>query len=249
MSGTSSKTKQCQQKSRTVSFKPSISLVKLSTKSTDPIMSSCASPQTTPKSVMSLSASPKNNQHVSTPKTLTSLSASVQDKPHPMLSKESYAEYLQFISAHDFKRESWIYDILHGKKEHDLILFQDEQILIIPNYSWNGRDLTKMHVLVFAIDTSLHSLRDLTGKHVELLKYIKIKALSTIKESYDLDESMIKMYVHYSPTYYHLHIHFAAVSNNRLRSSTEYSHNLDTVTDILEMKSDYYQTVSLNKRI
>lgn len=165
------------------------------------------------------------------------------------ISKESYQEYLDFISKRDFKKEQWVYNILDGIAEQDKILFRDDQIVIAPNYTWDGKDLTKMYLLTFPLDKSLHSIRDLNHNHIELLKHSRTKTLQIIKSEYGFDSEHIKMYLHYAPTTYHLHIHFVLISNIDTNSSVEYSHELNSVIFNLEIKSDYYQVFEMNKRI
>jgi m7GpppX diphosphatase len=106
-----------------------------------------------------------------------------------------------------------------------------------------------MYLLVFPTNKSIHSIRDLTGEHIELLTHAKSKTLQVIKSTYLFDSDIIKMYIHYAPTTYHLHIHFVLVSNTEVNSSVEYSHELNTVITNLKIKSDYYQSIIMNKRI
>jgi diadenosine tetraphosphate (Ap4A) HIT family hydrolase len=164
---------------------------------------------------------------------------------------ETYDEYLEIISKRDWTKEKWVYNILDGLAEQDRIIYKDDYIVIIPNYTWDQTNILKMHLLVFPTDKSIHSLRDLNYSHTKLLTHIKTKTLETIKLIYGFDSNIIKMFIHYTPSTYHLHIHFVLVSNLDVNSSTEYSHDLDTVINILGMKSDYYQSESIiiKKRI
>jgi diadenosine tetraphosphate (Ap4A) HIT family hydrolase len=168
---------------------------------------------------------------------------------------ETYQEYKKIISNRDWSKEQWVYNILDGIAEQDKILYQDDRILIAPNYTWaktgDDNNLSKMYLLVFPMDRKLHTLRDLNFAHIELLEYIKNKTLDVIKEKYGFDSNIIKMFIHYAPSTYHLHIHFVSVSNTDVNSSIEYSHDLDSVINILKIKSDYYQSVDIDikKRI
>jgi m7GpppX diphosphatase len=138
---------------------------------------------------------------------------------------------------------------LDGIAEQDAILYCDKHVIVIPNYSWNGKDIEKMHILTFPTDKLLRSIRDLTANHIELLQYCKEKTIETIKKTYGFNEQMIKMYFHYSPSTYHLHIHSVLTSNTDCNSSVEYSHELSNVIFNLSLKSDYYQLAIMNKRI
>jgi len=168
---------------------------------------------------------------------------------------ETYEEYKEIISKRDWSKEQWVYNILDGIAEQDKILYQDEHILIAPNYTWtktcDDNNLSKMYLLVFPMDRKLHTLRDLNSTHIELLEHMKNKTLDVIKEKYGFDSNVIKMFIHYAPSTYHLHVHFVLVSNTDVNSSIEYSHELDSIINILKIKSDYYQSPDINikKRI
>ena len=180
--------------------------------------------------------------------------------------KETYQDYLEFISKRDFKKEQWVYNILDGLAEQEQILYKDDQIVILPNYTWkydvknmndsnnsnnsnNSIDLSQMYLLTFPTNKSIHSLRDLDGSHLELLEHAKKKTLEVIKYTFGFDSDIIKSFVHYSPTTYHLHIHWVLISNTTVNSSVEYSHSLSNIITNIKVKQDYYQSIILDKRI
>jgi len=187
------------------------------------------------------------------------------DEFNTKIVQETYQEYLEIIKNRDLKKEQWVYNILDGKSENDKILYRDDKIVIIPNYTWNSPrfsniyekkiimedniDLSKMHILTFPLDKSLHTIRSLNNSHVSLLKHIKNKTLEIIKEIYNFDKDQIKIYFHYAPSTYHLHVHFTLITYTEINSSVEYSHELSNVIFNLENISDYYQKILMNKRI
>lgn len=162
--------------------------------------------------------------------------------------KESYQEYCEYIQKRDVSKDQWIYNIINGSEEQDKILFKDETCLAIPTYTWDAKNADKLHVLVMPLDTGLRSIRDLNASHIELLKSMKVAGLHCIKEKYGLEENGLKMFFHYDPSTYHLHIHFINVNYTECFSSVEYSHDLDLVLFNLELDSDYYKKVQLNVR-
>ena len=167
---------------------------------------------------------------------------------------EPYSEYLKIISNRDWSKEQWVYNILNGIAEQDKILYRDNHIVIAPNYTWTDNckeNLNQMYLLVFPIDCKLHTLRDLNSSHIELLTHIKNKTFEVIKETYGFDSSVIKMFVHYAPSTYHLHVHFVLISNTDVDSSVEYCYELDSIINTLKLKSDYYQStdIDIKKRI
>lgn len=164
------------------------------------------------------------------------------------LVRETYQDYLKYISKRDMEKDRWIYNIIDGTSEQESILYRDELCVIIPTYIWNGTNLDKLHILCLPIDITLRSIRSLTADHIHLLKHMKRVTLNVIKEKYGIDEYYIKMFFHYEPSTYHLHIHFINVSHQDARSSVEYSHELNNVIFNLLICSDYYQRAVLNKR-
>ena len=168
--------------------------------------------------------------------------------------KESYQDYIEFISLRDFGKEQWVYNILDGLAEQDQILYKDDKIVILPNYTWKYNpskdiDLSRMYLLTFPTDKSIHSLRDLNETHLELLEHIQEKTLKVIKNTFGFDHTIIKSFVHYSPTTYQLHIHWVLISNTIVNSSVEYSHSLSSIITNIGIKNNYYQHIILDKRI
>jgi len=162
--------------------------------------------------------------------------------------RETYQDYLKYIKYRDPKKDQWIYNIIAGISEQDLILYRDELCIVIPTYVWDGVNIEKMHLLCLPTDITLRSIRSLTPDHILLLEHMKITTLNIIKQRYDIDEHYVKMFFHYEPSTYHLHIHFVNVVDHDARSSVEYSHELNNVIFNLSICPDYYQRAILNKR-
>jgi m7GpppX diphosphatase len=163
--------------------------------------------------------------------------------------RETYIEYLKYISRRDPKKDQWIYNIIDGTSEQESILYRDEQCIVIPTYMWDGKNNDKLHILCMPTDVTLRSIRSLNSTHIPLLEHMKQTSLEVIKNKYNISEENLKMFFHYEPSTYHLHIHFVNISNHDMRSSVEYSHELNGVIYNLSLCSDYYQRAVLNKRI
>jgi m7GpppX diphosphatase len=162
--------------------------------------------------------------------------------------RETYQDYLKYIKYRDPKKDQWIYNIIDGTSEQESILYRDELCIVIPTYMWDGKNTEKMHILCLPSDVSLRSIRSLTSVHIPLLEHMKRVTLNVIKQKYDIDEYHVKMFFHYEPSTYHLHIHFVNVAHHDARSSVEYSHELNNVLFNLSIRPDYYQQTILNKR-
>ncbi len=162
--------------------------------------------------------------------------------------RESYDDYLRYILKRDIKKDQWIYNIIEGKSEQESIIYRDKLCIIIPTYMWDGKSIDKLHILCMPTDITLRSIRSLTATHITLLEHMKRETVRIIKQNYGLDENQLKMFFHYEPSTYHLHIHFVNVSYHDSRSSVEYSHELNSVIFNLSICGDYYQRAILNKR-
>ena len=162
--------------------------------------------------------------------------------------RETYNDYLKYIKYRDPRKDQWIYNIINGTSEEESILYRDELCIIIPTYMWDVNNVEKMHLLCLPTDTTLRSIRSLTSSHIPLLEHMKRTTLHIIKQKYNIDEDYIKMFFHYEPSTYHLHIHFVNVAHHDARSSVEYSHELNNVIFNLLICSDYYNIAVLNKR-
>jgi m7GpppX diphosphatase len=158
---------------------------------------------------------------------------------------ETYDDYLNLLAQRDADKDRWVYNILDGTAEQDNIIYKDDHLIVIPNYTWNGIDKDKMHILVFATDKSLRSIRSLRGDHVQLLQHMKDVATKVIMEKYGHSGDILKMFFHYIPSTYHLHLHVVLASNRECNSSVEYSHELSSVIYNLTIKTDYYQEIVL----
>jgi m7GpppX diphosphatase len=161
---------------------------------------------------------------------------------------ETYDEYLSCLQRRDPNKDKWIYNIIDGISEQEQILYRDDLCVIIPTYMWDSINMDKLHILCLPTDVSLRSIRSLTAENIPLLEHMKKVTLETIKNKYGLDECYLKMFFHYEPSTYHLHIHFINTSHYEARSSVEYSHELNNVIFNLSIYSQYYKVAILNRR-
>jgi len=160
---------------------------------------------------------------------------------------ETYQEYITLLEERDPAKDVWIYNIIDGIAEHDKVLYRDDKCIIVPSYVWDGKTTSNLHILCLPIDKNLRSIRSLDSSHILLLTHMRNVTLYIIKHQFKLDETQLKMYFHYEPSTYHLHIHFVNLEVDS-GSSVEYSHDLDTVINNLYICSDYYKMFKLKKR-
>lgn len=161
---------------------------------------------------------------------------------------ETYNEYLDVIKKRQYKQDKWIYDIIDGKSEQQRVLYRDKLCLIVPPSNWTWKRIDRLNLMCISTDKELRSIRDLTSKHIPLLQHMKNKTIEVITEKYGLKEEDLKMFFHYEPSTYHLHIHFIYVGYYYAPSSVEYCHELNSVMFNLLLDNDYYKKINLIKR-
>lgn len=160
------------------------------------------------------------------------------------INQETYNDYIEKmknLAPISAKKDSWIYDILNNNAEQDNVFFSDDKFIIIPPRTWHRKDISRLYLLAFVRDTSIRSLRDLTSQHIPLLKHIYNKSMEYIEETYNISRKKFRIYIHYPPTTWVLHIHFNLIQNTSVSSSVEYSHSLYDVLNNLNLDSEYYK--------
>lgn len=60
-----------------------------------------------------------------------------------------------------------------------------------------------------------------------------------------MDGSQLRIYLHYQPSFYHLHVHFTYLKYDAPGITAERSHLLSNVISNIELLPDYYQKVTL----
>lgn len=138
----------------------------------------------------------------------------------------------------------WVYNILEHKQEADKIIFEDDEFILLPDYKWNGQK-ESLYLLAIVTDRTIKSIRELNGSHLQLLENIQSKSLKAIKEKYNLSASEVRAYFHYQPSFYHLHVHFTALSYDAPGIFCEKSHLFQTVINNIKLLPEYYQNSSL----
>ena len=135
----------------------------------------------------------------------------------------------------------------------------------MPDLKWDCKTITNLYLTAIVNKQGLKSLRDLTAEHLPLLRNILEKGSVSnylmlpqlllhsffeyqvaISEKYGLPKSQLRIFLHYQPSYYHLHVHFTSLHFIPAGCSTERAHLLSTVINNLALSSSYYQTTTLN---
>jgi len=140
---------------------------------------------------------------------------------------------------------TWVQNILTGKTEQDCILYKDEQFVLLPDLKWNKKEMDNLYCLAIVQDSSIRSIRDLTKEHIPLLENIYNSSIKTIKEKYGVGENELRAYLHYHPSFWHLHVHFNLIKNRLTNAIVDFTVSLVDVINNIKIVSDYYQKVNL----
>ncbi|KAI0483310.1 HIT-like domain-containing protein [Xylariaceae sp. FL0804] len=119
-------------------------------------------------------------------------------------------------------RLNWVYNIIEGTREASDVIYRtplgrdvnDEGFLLLPNLHWDRRTVEALHLLAVVERRDLWSLRDLRRKHVPWLRRMRARLVSATVATYGahgLEADQLKLFFHYQPTYYHLHVHVVHV--------------------------------------
>lgn len=111
-------------------------------------------------------------------------------------------------------RLNWAFNIIEGRSEADDVIYRtpygrdpDEGFLLLPDLNWDRRTVEALHLLGLVERRDLWSLRDLRKKHVPWLRHMKARFVDATTRVYPaVDADQLKLYFHYQPTYYHLHV-------------------------------------------
>ncbi|XP_012173188.1 m7GpppX diphosphatase [Bombus terrestris] len=164
---------------------------------------------------------------------------------------ETYELYqkitLPYIESSSFSIE-WVYNILEHKAEQDKIVYEDKDektgFIIVNDLKWDGQTNTlKCIALPFQ---KIQCIRELNASHLPLLKNIKEAGTAAIAEKFNVPASQLRVYLHYQPSYYYLHVHFAYLMFEAPGIYVEKAHLLSTIIRNIELMSDYYTKAVLS---
>uniref|UniRef100_A0A671SN64 m7GpppX diphosphatase n=1 Tax=Sinocyclocheilus anshuiensis TaxID=1608454 RepID=A0A671SN64_9TELE len=164
------------------------------------------------------------------------------------LVEESGEDYrnltLPYISSQSFSVQ-WVHNILEKKAEADRIVFEDPD----PDTGFVlfqvGSKLQDLYLIAIVHRRDVKSLRDLTSEHLPLLTNIRSKGEDAIQRQYGIPPRKLCMYLHYQPSYYHLHVHFTSLEFDAPGCRVERAHLLSDVIQNLQADSSYYRNCSL----
>lgn len=111
---------------------------------------------------------------------------------------------------------------------------------------WPRRaDVEHVNWLAIASEPGLRSLRDLRGRHVPMLRRMLLLSKGKIHAETGVQPEEIMAYVHYPPSVYQLHVHFAYPYAQYNQRDVFRIHSLETVINNLQIDPEYYAKATL----
>lgn len=175
-------------------------------------------------------------------------------------------KYIMFEETADFYNNNiypkilaydkmWLLQILNGTCEASQIIYQNSDFILIPDITMqsktymNNKDLKTMHYLAIVKRCDIFSLRDLDETHLDLLQLIDDIGRNEIAKYHDISPKMIRSYVHYRPSFWHLHIHFDLIGTNNTFACLDYCHLIHNIIHNIKLFSEYYKKTTLRVAI
>ncbi|XP_020298851.1 m7GpppX diphosphatase isoform X2 [Pseudomyrmex gracilis] len=164
---------------------------------------------------------------------------------------ETYDLYQQVTLPHIESTSlslEWITNILEHKAEQESVIYEDPDketgFILVTDFKWNKEpDTLKLLALPFK---KIRSLRELNASHLPLLRNIQDAGIAAINKKFNIPKSQLRIYFHYQPSYYYLHVHFCYLMFEAPGIFVEKAHLLSTVINNLELMPDYYMKAVLS---
>lgn len=143
----------------------------------------------------------------------------------------------------------WVYNILEKKAEVDRIVFEDPDpqtgFILLPDFKWNQKQVDDLYLIAICHQRNIKSLRDLRAQHLPLLLNVLHRGTEIISERYDVPRSKLRVFLHYQPSYYHLHVHFTLLGFEAPGCAVERAHLLQDVIHNVQSDGDFYRSRTL----
>eukprot|EP00287_Rhodomonas_sp_CCMP768_P013040 CAMPEP_0196745176 /NCGR_PEP_ID=MMETSP1091-20130531/60456_1 /TAXON_ID=302021 /ORGANISM="Rhodomonas sp., Strain CCMP768" /LENGTH=299 /DNA_ID=CAMNT_0042091889 /DNA_START=67 /DNA_END=966 /DNA_ORIENTATION=- len=167
-------------------------------------------------------------------------------------SPKSYAEVTKpYVEREELgKRIAWVYNIIDGEKEVERVLFRDDDadtgFILLPDMKWDQESVSSLYCLAIVTRRDLLSLRSLSAQHLPLLRNILNKGCAELKRRFGVEQHQLRVYLHYQPTFYHLHVHFTHQHSEAPGMEAGRAHLLPDVIDNIVLNPNYYQEKTMH---
>ncbi|KAG8628666.1 hypothetical protein KVT40_002531 [Elsinoe batatas] len=125
----------------------------------------------------------------------------------------------------DVLYRSWEHTSTLGEQDQSTQEENDKRFILLPDLNWDRKTLSALHLLALPERRDKWSVRDLHKSDVPWLEDMVRRLETAVAELYGkggekasqssgewIESDQIKFYLHYQPTYHHLHIHIVALT-------------------------------------
>lgn len=138
----------------------------------------------------------------------------------------------------------FIENILFNGAE-ELLLARGDRFVVLKDYKYiSAND----HYYLGISFKGIRSLRDLSETDLPLLEEL-LGAKYEIEEKMKLEKNQLQAFVHYYPSYFHFHVHYVDLNLDNYSNKLNKAFCLFDIIQNIKLKSDYYQTATLNVSI
>ncbi|KAM0672784.1 hypothetical protein CWI42_051680 [Ordospora colligata] len=125
---------------------------------------------------------------------------------------ETYNEYLHYVENNSHISSNWMANLVNksGENMNERVLYEDSEIMIVPDYKWNLESKATLHILAIFKDQNLRTIRDLNSPDILIRAHKNI--LNTLATYFGLGEPDVFLFFHYRPTYFRLHLHIININ-------------------------------------
>lgn len=138
----------------------------------------------------------------------------------------------------------WVFNILEGKSEVERVIYRDDHpdvgFVLVPDLKWDQKELENLYVLAIVMKRGVLSLRELRAEHLPMLRNVLNAGKREICSKYGVESDQLRIYFHYQPSCYHLHVHFTHLQFSAPKSSVGDAHLLEDVIDNIAMVDPAY---------
>lgn len=126
----------------------------------------------------------------------------------------------------------------------------EKGFVLVPDFKWKDvTDVEHLYYLAIVRRRDLASVRDLTAAHAPLLQHVRNASLLAIEKAHGVAAREVRAFLHYQPSFYHLHVHFVMARHALPGSSLQAgrAHLLDDVLQQLALVPDFYLRATLSQ--
>lgn len=132
---------------------------------------------------------------------------------------------LPAVAALPHSRTAWVDNILAGTAESDRVLARHPPLegksaeestattpfVLLPDLKWDGADPARLYAVAIFGDPALRSVRDIDSpSRIAAVASVHSACLEALERAYGVRRTSLRSFFHYHPSYWRLHIHYAA---------------------------------------